>query len=268
MQPFKPRQCTEREPGGNEDCTWCAGVMLANAGFGANIAPSTRVEYESLRVAGGDGPAEKSKDGSNLSQLLVGMRRQYSWAPAGSSSHADWTDVRHRLEDVGDCAVLQGSMGVFAKDSNWRRWDVPFDGAHAVFVERLDGEDRLWWMNPQAPNSYAGEFISLADARRYYEGLGGGALYTRVGKVKTSKVRTNKLARLFVLKAGVVRPIESSSGSFTFNARVGDNVTLTWAPGPHAAPVGQTVFRRILGPVHAGMYIRVSDQGSTWIHPG
>ena len=85
--------------------------------------------------------------------------------------------------------------------------------------------------------------------------------------MKTTKVRTNKLARLFVLKAGVARPIESSSGSFTFSARAGDNVTLTWAPGPHAAPVGQAVFRRILGPVHAGMYIRVSDQGSTWIHP-
>jgi hypothetical protein len=122
-------------------------------------------------------------------------------------------------------------------------------------------------MNPQAPNSYQGEFIPLADARRYYEGLDGGALYARVGKVRTTKVRTNKLARLFVLKGGVARPIESSSGSFTFSGRVGDNVTLTWAPGPHAAPVGQAVFRRILGPVHAGMYIRVSDQGSTWIHP-
>src|SRR5262245_37471112 len=187
MQPFKPRQCTEREPGGYEDCTWCSGVMLANAGFGANIAPSTRTEYESLRVAGGDGPAENPGDGSNLGQLLVGMQRQYSWAPSGSSAHSDWIDVRERLEDVGDCAVLQGSMGVFAKDSHWRRWDAQFDGAHAVFVERIDGDDHLWWMNPQAPNKYQGEFISLADARRYYEGLDGGALYTRVGKVRTSK---------------------------------------------------------------------------------
>ena len=267
MQPFIPRQCTEREPGGNEDCTWCAGVMLANAGFGANIAPSTRKEYESLRVAGGDGPARNPGDGSNLSQLLVGMQRQYSWAPSGSSAHRPWNDVRDRLEDVGDSAVLQGSMGVFAADSPFRRWDTQFDGPHAVFVERVDGGDHLWWMNPQAGNSYQGEFIPLADARRYYEGGGGGAVYTHIGGVKTTKVRTNQLARLFALENGVARPMKSSSGSFTFSARAGDNVTLKWAPGPHAAPVGTAVFRRILGPVHAGMYIRVSDQGSAWVHP-
>lgn len=267
MQPFVPRQCTEREPGGYEDCTWCSGVMLANAGFGANIAPSTRAEYESLRVAGGDGPAENPGDGSNLGQLLVGMKRQYSWTPAGSSTHRAWSHVLQRLDAVGDCAVLQGSMGVFAKDSSWRRWDPQFGGAHAVFVERVDGDDHLWWMNPQAPNTYKGEFMSLADARRFYEGLGGGALFARVGSVKATKVTTKQLARLFVLKNGVARPIESGSGSFTFSGLAGDDVTLTWAPGPKAAPVGTAVFRRIFGPVHAGMYIRLTDQGTTWVHP-
>ena len=131
----------------------------------------------------------------------------------------------------------------------------------------VDGEDRLWWKNPQAPNKYQGEFIPLGLARRYYEGLGGGALFVRVGRAPTLRVRTVGLARLFVLRDGVARPIVSSSGSFTFSARAGENVTLNWAPGSHGPAIATAVFRRILGPVHAGMYIRVSDQGSTWVHP-
>ena len=125
-----------------------------------------------------------------------------------------------------------GIDGRLAADSPFRRWDTQFDGPHAVFVERVDGGDHLWWMDRQAGNSYQGEFIPLADARRYYEGGGGGAVYTHIGGVKTTKVRTDQLARLFALENGVARPIELSSGSFTFSARAGDNVTLKSAPDP------------------------------------
>ena len=78
-----PSLVSEREPDGTwEDCTWASGVMLANAGTGGDWYARDRAEYEALRVAGGDGPAEKPGDGSNLGQLAAGMIARYGWAGA------------------------------------------------------------------------------------------------------------------------------------------------------------------------------------------
>lgn len=183
---FIPAQTTEREPGGYEDCVWSSGVMLQNAAHAANVSPSTRHEYEALRVAGGDGPAENPGDGSNLKQLVTGIQVRYRWTaarigPPGDTT--DWLEVLYHLGKPGAAGVLQGSMGAFPINHALRRWDRQFDGPHATYVERLDNTARLWWMNPEAPNEYRGEFVTLSDIRRYFEAFTGGLVYARVGQL-------------------------------------------------------------------------------------
>lgn len=184
---YIPPTCSEREPGTWEDCTWCCGVMMYNGAVGRTVRPSTRAEYEALRVAGGDGPAENPGDGSNLQQLQDGMVRRYGWAPSRigppGAPHPAWSTVAGHLDRVGDMLVLQGSMGAWDRGSHWRRWDPDFGGPHAVVVIRRDTLPRVWWLNPQAPNDYDGEWMSLSEARRYYDAWIGGAAIARIGQL-------------------------------------------------------------------------------------
>lgn len=184
MSTFIPQQCTERETNGDEDCTWASGVMFNNAAHGRNVVPSTRTEYEALRVAGGDGPAENPGDGSNLGQLETGIKRRYGWDPhrvgPPGGAHVSFETFWRSLKP-GMGAAVQGWMGVFDRNGHWRRWDPQFGGAHCSYVQRRDSRDRVWWMNPSAPNSYAGEWMSKADLKRYYDGFAGGYLVVEVG---------------------------------------------------------------------------------------
>jgi hypothetical protein len=182
---YRPPMCSERESSDDEDCTWCSGVMLQNAAHARTLARSTRAEYEGLRAAAG-GPARVEGVGSDLTELRRGIKKRYGWTPRLTSDdgafHPPWATILQSLELPGDAAVLQGSMGVFQPSSHHLRRHGPgFDGAHAVYVQRIDDKPRLWWMDPQAPNSFDGEFISLADAKRFYEGLIGAAAFVRVG---------------------------------------------------------------------------------------
>lgn len=176
---YRPPQCSEREPDGSwEDCTWATGVDLQNAAFGRQVVPTTRTEYEALRVAGGDGPAERSGDGSNYGQLATGMRVRYDWTPTVRSGLP--FDQAWALMKPGMGAGWQGSMGTIP--SLYRRWDVGFRGGHSFYVQREDTRDRVWLLNPQAPNSWPGEWLSKADLKSYYEGLRGAAIATvRIG---------------------------------------------------------------------------------------
>lgn len=81
------------------------------------------------------------------------------------------------------------------------------------------------------------------------------------------RVATNNLARLFQMdESGILRPITSDTGSFTFSGFTGANISKQYAPGPASKVRETAVFRKIVGGVHAGQYIRVTDQGSTWVH--
>ena len=159
---YRPPMCSERESGSkSEDCTWCAGVMLQNAAHAQTLARSTRAEYEGLRVDGTDGPARVDGIGSDLTDLRTGIIKRYSWTPRKSAGHPSWTTILESLDEVGDAAVLQGSMGVFKAGTHFRRHGPNFAGPHAVYVQRVDTKAHLWWMDPQAPNSFDGEFIDL-----------------------------------------------------------------------------------------------------------
>lgn len=301
MTIFIPHQCSEREPGRWEDCAWCAGVMFNNAAHGRNVAPSTRAEYQALRVAGGDGPAENDGDGSNNDQVRTGIIRRYGWAPLivgpPAALHVPFSTIATHLATPGAIASLQGSMGVWSYDSHWRRHDRQFNGPHSVFVERVDGQSRVWWMNPQAPNDYAGEWMTFAELQRFYDSFVGGALFSRVGLLATPQpapppiapptdiaipkaigkrpagatmwVETERLERLWRLASGVMRPIaEAKAGqTFTFEAWAGPNERHPWSPGTVTPKQPDTVvFRRIDGPPHAGLFVRVTDAGSIWNH--
>lgn len=197
---YRPPQCTEREPGGYEDCTWCSGVMLQNAAHGRAKVPSTRKEYEALRVAGGDGPAENPGDGSNIQQLQIGFRNRYDWTPVRigvpNLPRATFAQVWSRLQP-GTGAVVQGAMGVLG--DHWNRWDPKFGqgiGAHAAYAQREKAEDRVWWMNPLAPNSYAGEWMAKGVLRAYFEGLNGGALFATIGQFALPDTSTEEAMQL------------------------------------------------------------------------
>jgi len=208
---YRPPQCTEREPGGYEDCTWASGVMLQNAAHGDAVVPSTRKEYEALRVAGGDGPAENPGDGSNLLQLQVGFVSRYKWAPDRVGVPGLWTtfDKVWSLLAPGVGGVIQGKMG--ALSTHYRRWDPRFVGGHASYVQRESSANRVWWMNPLAPNSYAGEWMSKADLRAFFVALNGGLLYARIGKFAVPDTGTEgPLVNFTILydAAGRIQPAE------------------------------------------------------------
>ncbi len=181
---YRPPLCTEREAGGYEDCTWASAVMLNNAHHGWATVPSTRHEYEALRVAGGDGPAEKPGDGSTQQQAETGILNRYRWdvvrfgVPGTQRSFEYLWD---RL-GVGIGASVQGYMGAFPSGSHWRRWDPGFHGAHCTYVQRESTADRVWWMDPLAPGTYPGEWMTKNDLRRYVSQFAGGYLVARIAK--------------------------------------------------------------------------------------
>lgn len=170
---FVPALVSERESDGSwEDCTWASGVMLANAGTGADWYPATRAEYEALRVAGGDGPAEKPHDGSNLVQLAAGMSARYGWSGARFDG---WPAVER--QPAGTALVVQGYYRTLP--THFRRWDAGFTGAHAAAVVRTPLG--WWWLDPLAVPGYPGEPISATQLASFVRSIGG-ALAVTIGK--------------------------------------------------------------------------------------
>lgn len=177
MTTYHPPQCSEREPDGTwEDCLWCSLVMLANAAYAASHYPSTQAEYEALRKASGD----TMVGGSNMGDGIKGMDARYGWHGV---HHAFGPDAVTSLP-IGSAIALTGSMGRVG--SHLRRWDPTFTGAHSVCVVR-DQASGYWWMNPQAPPSYPGEYVTLNTLVAYAGGVpGGGAMTVRVGERATA----------------------------------------------------------------------------------
>lgn len=168
---YHPPQCTERESGDWEDCTWASGVMMQNAAYGTAKVPSTQQEYEALRKASGD----SMTGGSNIGDLVRGFKARYKY-DIPNIEPDDVIDLWGHLKP-GTGAVVQGSMG--ALSDYWRRHDPDFSGAHAVYVSRDDDLERVWWMNPLAPASYPGEYMYKVELMDFWDGLEG----ARINKV-------------------------------------------------------------------------------------
>lgn len=174
---YRPPQCTEREPDGTwEDCTFASGVMLGNAAHAAAVYPSTQAEYERLRRLSG----RAMTGGTNLADLEKGMRLGWGWTATRTTVHTSFASLWSQLSP-GIGAVVQGSMGGFPVGHHLRRWDPRFGGPHAVYVQREDAGDRVWWMNPEAPASYAGEWITKAQLAAYWNAFGGTIMRIKIG---------------------------------------------------------------------------------------
>ena len=257
---YRPPMCSERESSDDEDCTWCAGVMLQNAAHARTLARSTRAEYEGLRQAAGL-PARVEGDGSNLTELKRGITERYGWTPRitrdAGDTHPAWATILEGLDKVGDAAVLQGLMGVFPRGDHFRRHGPDFDGEHAVYVQRVDEKPHLWWMDPQAPNSFDGEFIELKDAKRFYEALEGGAAFTHIGAEGGKGVDMPGLATTPAddLTMGVVR---IPAGTEVINVETRKRVTIVADVATRQA-VGP--FTRDFGDVK-GFFIKHQDPGT------
>jgi hypothetical protein len=172
---FVPYLVSEQEAGGWEDCVWATGVMLGNAAAGADVHPATRSEYEALRVAGGDGPAENPGDGSRLSQLLVGLRNRYGLAE-GLELGNGWPALLAAMP-VGSYAALNGHTSALPARL---KLDACRNIAHTLLVAR-DQPLSMLVLDPCRRNGSAPTRATNAELGAYHNGLAGAAWLAYAG---------------------------------------------------------------------------------------
>ncbi len=166
------------------DCTWAAGLMLANLATLGKF-PNTRKERELLRSASGD-----HFGGSNLEDLSRGLLLRYGWGlPSIRTSQAT---LLLRLSR-GYGAVVQGDYALLT--THFQRWDPAFAAKrlplHAAFIQ---GHDRggnyhlnsagipneVFWNDPlgrsprgtPADEQYRGEWMPVPILWRFMSRLG------------------------------------------------------------------------------------------------
>ncbi len=156
-----PPLVTEHEPGTDYNCVPCSGLMqkLANA---PGSAPATLAEAKAIRAASGipmTGPM------SSLN-LIVGERNRYHWQPAeiprGFASI--WASLT-----PGHSATASGIPTDAPVGSPFRHWLPNYSGGHRVYVARMDSLDRVWLLDPEAPDGYSGEWASKSDLARFVQ---------------------------------------------------------------------------------------------------
>lgn len=157
---------SERQPGAWIDCTWDSGVEFVRLTHDKAV-PATHAEGDALRVAGG----RASGGGGNIGNLRDGIKKRYGYdaPPPVGNFNALWAALV-----PGTAAVVQGSMAAFNSKHRLSRFDPGFDGGHAVLVMRLDGNDRVWWCDPEAPaGSYKGEWVTKAELSAFVKAFAG-----------------------------------------------------------------------------------------------
>ena len=163
--PYWHKHVSERQPGAWIDCTWDSGVEFVRLTHDKSI-PATHAEGDALRKASGD-----LVGGSNIGDLRKGIRARYGyWTPLPISGFAAlWAALK-----PGTAAVVQGSMAAFGPSHRLSRFDPTFDGGHASLVIRLDGNDRVWWCDPEGPaTGYIGEWMSKAELSSFVKAFAG-----------------------------------------------------------------------------------------------
>lgn len=148
MSWFKPGQVSERFAGqaSYSDCGPCSSIMLARAVRGSNATPGTKAEVLAFRYAAG---APATGPTSNV-QLAEGLRDRYGIVVQTVYNAASiWNALI-----PGKAAAVFGYLGRFPLGHRLRRWGPTYTGGHVIFVERLDAQNRVWWMDPLAPLTY------------------------------------------------------------------------------------------------------------------
>ena len=174
-----PQFVSEREPGVDEDCVPCSGLMFANAVSGGKY-PATLAEAEAMRAQ--SGATMGDGDGMNIVQLDAGLKRRYGWSGTIVYSEAD---VIASLSP-GRCMAIIGRPANCSERSPFRRFLPTFTRLHCVFLANTGSA--YWLMDPEGPGdgSYKGQFVNLTDIRAYYEG--DGALVDTIGRLAEDDV--------------------------------------------------------------------------------
>lgn len=169
---------TERgEPGSLHvyHCTECA-ILMALVFGGHTEFPKgiyTVAEREAFVDAVRDHP---HLAGSTLPQAVADSRARYGHAlPLHGPA-----DLPALLRTPNLALVLQGQNGNLPYGHNLRRWDPSFSGIHAVTIltmQNAAGQAR--WLDPEAPNLYAGQLVTQAVVCQWAAGRGWSAVVHR-----------------------------------------------------------------------------------------
>lgn len=149
---------TELHATGWRDCTYASGMMAVWFGRqGASIFPLgfTAEEREALERSD-DKPDEQ---GANINtDLILACQRRY-----GVTLRQQAGSLRAALAAAGPDAffVFAGSNGRWPAGDHFRRWDPGFAGNHATAGQGTGDGKTIWWMDPEAPATYAGEPIDI-----------------------------------------------------------------------------------------------------------
>lgn len=158
------------EPGPWTDCTWAAGLDLAQKATNGET-PATRDEREALRRASGD-----ATGGSSIDDLSRGTMARYGWpCPRFDGTEAE---LKAALAS-GSGALVQGLYSRLP--AHHQRWDRKFAGkgqksGHAAYVQDYrESDDTVLWFDPLARGSDAhpwqGERLPWVALMRFLFGL-------------------------------------------------------------------------------------------------
>ena len=153
------RVWTERRVGVWDQCTECAYLMVLEwAGQSFPLGAYTAAERDAFDAAhepdfAGGGATfpicDKGSDkryGLTLRRIADGTR----------------TGLTRELSTVGNALAIAGRLSHFPPGHFLRRWQPSFSGGHAIAVVN-DGQPKLLWLDPLAPDGHPGDRVSISD---------------------------------------------------------------------------------------------------------
>lgn len=144
-----------------EDCLWTSLVEFLNDTY--IDQPDTLARAEALRDASGEPPSGGSNF-DNVAAAFAKLGTKITVTPLAFIGF--WNALK-----PGTGAVATGNMGNFPAGHTLRRWDPPFAAGHAVYVARVDSQDRVWWCDPLAPKgTYNGQWVTKAQLAQFMTG--------------------------------------------------------------------------------------------------
>lgn len=253
----------------SSNCVPTTGANGARNTTGGIYGPTGATVREKVKRSEETSPATPgwSQDDLDLAMRRLGI-------PFEVRTGRGWAGVLRAL-NAGLYVSLAGDSDVFGSAT----CSGNFDGDHCIGVHPKRSGTLRWINDPICSSGrWEDESVLRRYAEKLYSSIHFGAFLHPVPEQWPAEigprpagasmwVQTDRLARVWEARGGVLRPIERPTpGAFTFTAWCAPNRTQTWAPGPKSSQRFEAVFRQILGPVHDGQYIRVTDMGCTWHH--
>ncbi len=110
---------------------------------------------------------QPDETGADIPDLIVAVRRRYGLTITESRSEG----LTAALATTGIALAIQGRLSNLPAGHAQRRWDPDFTGSHMVCV-LTGGAGRNVWLDPLAPNKFAGDMVADSVVMTYARGLG------------------------------------------------------------------------------------------------